>query len=263
MKWQVVLAALLIVAQARAAENTVVVSRYRAQDLISVRTRVRFTTLIVLPAGEEISEVSCGDKEYWVIDGKENTLHVKPSREGAVTNLNVVLKSKAIYSFVVEEVGAKGIPDLKVVVQPDDVLRLRDEKAGVEKTLKEQTAAHARELAEFRQARESYEADHKAALAEMEKGLRDRLAEHLVKQTFNYSCFTKTDICLAAVFGMGASTYVIGRLGPSPYFSGTDDKGVRQSGVPFERRENVYKLSKRLVSGTIYHGAKSVTFYLQ
>src|SRR5438128_1724104 len=73
------------------------IQRLGRADLIRVPTMVRFTTLIVLPEGEEISEVTCGDKEYWVIEATKGcTVHVKPAKEGAVTNLNIVSKSGAV-----------------------------------------------------------------------------------------------------------------------------------------------------------------------
>ena len=120
-------------------------------DLILVRTKVRFTTLIVLPDGEEISEVTCGDKEYWVIEGKGSNVHVKPAKEGATTNLNVVSKSKAVYSFLLEEISgskarpSKAKPDLIVRVDQEEVSQLRKDKndladllSRTERELKEQ-----------------------------------------------------------------------------------------------------------------------------
>ena len=68
--------------------------RFGETDMQTVNTKVRFTTLIQLPEGEEISEVTCGDKEFWVIEGKDGMVYVKPSKEGAVTNVNVISKNK-------------------------------------------------------------------------------------------------------------------------------------------------------------------------
>ena len=38
-----------------------------ARSLIPLQTRLRYTTMIVLPDGEEILDVICGDKDFWVI----------------------------------------------------------------------------------------------------------------------------------------------------------------------------------------------------
>ena len=72
------------------AQKKPTVERLGESDLLTVKTKVRFSTLIVLPEGEEISEVTCGDKDYWVIEAKDNAVFVKPAKEGAMTNVNVM-----------------------------------------------------------------------------------------------------------------------------------------------------------------------------
>ncbi len=85
----------------------------------TVHTRVRYSTMIVLPDGDEIVDVICGDQEFWRIDPILNIAHVKPAKEGAQTNLNLVTTSGAIYSFLLVE-GKGGLtPDLRVNVLPD------------------------------------------------------------------------------------------------------------------------------------------------
>jgi type IV secretory pathway VirB9-like protein len=39
------------------------------------------TTMIVLPEDEEILDVICGDKDFWVISATHNMAHVKPAKE--------------------------------------------------------------------------------------------------------------------------------------------------------------------------------------
>lgn len=52
-----------------------------ARSLIPLQTRLRYTTMIVLPEGEEILDVVCGDKDFWVISAAQNIAHVKPAKE--------------------------------------------------------------------------------------------------------------------------------------------------------------------------------------
>lgn len=85
------------------------------QSLIPLQTRLRFTTMIVLPDDEEILDVVCGDRDYWVISATQNIAHVKPAKAGAETNLNLVTVSGTIYSFLLTEKSAP--PDLKVHVE--------------------------------------------------------------------------------------------------------------------------------------------------
>jgi len=90
-----------------------------ARSLIPLQTRLRYTTMIVLPEGEEILDVVCGDKDFWVISAAQNIAHVKPAKEGASTNLNLVTASGTVYSFLLSEKAGSGTPDLKVYVNSD------------------------------------------------------------------------------------------------------------------------------------------------
>ena len=84
------------------------------RGVISLQTRIRYTTMIVLPESEEILDVICGDKDFWIVTATQNIAHIKPAKEGAATNLNLLTKSGAIYSFLLTEKAAP--PDLKVYV---------------------------------------------------------------------------------------------------------------------------------------------------
>lgn len=86
------------------------------RSLIPLQTRLRYTTMIVLPDGEEILDVICGDRDFWVITAVQNVAHVKPAKAGAETNLNLVTARGTIYSFLLSEKEGKTNPDLKVYV---------------------------------------------------------------------------------------------------------------------------------------------------
>jgi type IV secretion system protein VirB9 len=88
------------------------------RSVIPLQTRLRYTTMIVLPDQEEILDVICGDRDFWVISATQNIAHVKPAKEGAATNLNLVTTSGSVYSFILSE--KSGSPDLKVYVTADD-----------------------------------------------------------------------------------------------------------------------------------------------
>lgn len=89
------------------------------RSLIPLQTRLRYTTMVVLPEGEEILDVICGDKDFWVISSTHNIAHVKPAKEGAATNLNLVTASGTVYSFLLTEKNGSSTPDLKVYVNAD------------------------------------------------------------------------------------------------------------------------------------------------
>ena len=88
------------------------------RGLIQLNTRVRYTTMVVLPDGEDILDVVCGDKDFWIISAAQNIAHVKPAKEGAATNMNLVAASGTVYSFLLNE-SKTTQPDLKVYVTAD------------------------------------------------------------------------------------------------------------------------------------------------
>src|SRR5687768_17653903 len=88
------------------------------RSLVPLNTKVRYTTMVLLPEGEEILDVVCGDRDFWVISAAQNIAHVKPAKEGASTNLNLVTASGTVYSFLLTE-SKQVLPDLKVYVAAD------------------------------------------------------------------------------------------------------------------------------------------------
>jgi len=88
------------------------------RNLIQLHTRIRYTTMVILPDDEEILDVVCGDRDFWVISAAQNIAHIKPAKEGAATNLNLVTAKGTVYSFLLTE-GKAAQPDLKVYVTAD------------------------------------------------------------------------------------------------------------------------------------------------
>jgi type IV secretion system protein VirB9 len=86
--------------------------------VIPLDTKLRYTTMVILPDHEEILDVICGDRDFWIISATQHIAHVKPAKEGAATNLNLVAASGAVYSFLLTE-GKTSPPDLKVYVTAD------------------------------------------------------------------------------------------------------------------------------------------------
>jgi type IV secretion system protein VirB9 len=93
---------------------------YGSHSVIRVNTKLRFTTMIVLPDAEDILDIVCGDKDYWVISGVHNLAYIKPAKSGASTNLNLVTASGHVYSFWMTEGPADA--DIKLFITPDDTV---------------------------------------------------------------------------------------------------------------------------------------------
>ena len=58
---------------------------YSEHDVVGIQTRLRFTTVIVLPKTEQILDVVCGDKEFWPVSGALNIAYVKPAKARATS----------------------------------------------------------------------------------------------------------------------------------------------------------------------------------
>ena len=59
-----------------------------AQDqIVRIQAKTRHTTVIVLPAAEDILDFVVGDSEYWHLTGAANLAFLKPIAEGVTTNV--------------------------------------------------------------------------------------------------------------------------------------------------------------------------------
>ena len=87
------------------------------EDIARLHVKVGLTTLVVLPESERILDVTVGNREVWVVEAQLNLCHIKPAKEAARTNVNLITASGAVYSFLLEEVSAGSAqPDMKVFV---------------------------------------------------------------------------------------------------------------------------------------------------
>ena len=93
--------------------------RYHANDIVSVRAKMRYTTLIQLPSTEKILEVATGDKDFWIIDAVGNYCFLHPAKAGTHSNLNLITDKGTVYSFTLDDVETAD-PDLKVVIEPSE-----------------------------------------------------------------------------------------------------------------------------------------------
>jgi len=98
------------------------VVKYSKEDIVPVRAKLRFSTLIVLPDDEEILDFTTGDKEFWVINGAHNLCYIHPAQAGIRSNLNLITASGHVYSFLLTEISNQPNvePDLKIFVEPKE-----------------------------------------------------------------------------------------------------------------------------------------------
>src|SRR5207245_8010986 len=96
--------------------------KYSQQEIVSVRAKVRFSTLIVLPQSEEILDFATGDKEFWIINGAHNLCYVHPAQAGIRSDLHLITATGHVYSFLLTEISkdATAEPDLKLFIEPKE-----------------------------------------------------------------------------------------------------------------------------------------------
>src|ERR1700690_4308098 len=116
----VVLVVSSIAALAQESARTV---QYHSQDIVAIRAKVKYTTLIELPPSEKIMEAATGDKDFWIVDVVGNFCFVHPAKQGISSNLNLITDKGNIYSFTIQDISGStpaASPDLKVIVEPAD-----------------------------------------------------------------------------------------------------------------------------------------------
>ncbi|MGA2336537.1 MAG: TrbG/VirB9 family P-type conjugative transfer protein [Terriglobales bacterium] len=95
--------------------------QYHSQDIVAIRAKVKYTTLIELPTTEKIMQAATGDKDFWIVDVVGNFCFVHPAKQGIGSNLNLITDKGNIYSFTLQDIsGSSAEPDLKVIVEPAD-----------------------------------------------------------------------------------------------------------------------------------------------
>ena len=227
---------------------------YSAADVITVRTKVRYTTLLVLPKTEQILDFTCGDKEFWVINGNQNFAYVKPAKEGAQTNLNLVTASGNIYSFILTEVSdqPKAEPDLKIFVE------LKDEgmQAASQGTPR---FVSADELESYKEklVKAKEESDHikEAQQATINQGISRFISNVRFPYRFEAG---KRPFYVRAMYHDDRFTYIQARPEETPTLY--ENKDGQPNLVNFEYKDGVYVVTKILDNGYLVIGKQRLAF---
>lgn len=235
--------------------------KYSDAEIIPIRAKVRFSTLIVLPADEEILDFTTGDKEFWIINGVHNLCYLHPAQTGIQSNLNLVTASGHVYSFVLTEISKEqdAEPDLKVFVTRDV------DKAGIE-----QTTAPALVRATDLNAYKAEIAELRSQVAAAEKQAEDHAQQEIsqyresypAKLSFDYDLSkkaTSTPFLVSAVYHDDHFTYIksAAREKPALY----EVKDGKPNLVNFDLQNGVYIVPKIVDSGYLVVGKKRVTFH--
>jgi len=239
---------------------------YDERAVPRVNTKLRFTTMIVLPEAEEILDVVCGDKDFWVISAVQNLAYVKPAKAGVTTNVNLVTASGRIYSFVLTEGAADA--DLKVFVTWDNTTlassgRRRFYTESDLDALRREVAAATAEAAAAREAAgESMEAARLAAertAAEADARIDRFRAAYPGTLEFPYKFKAGArPFLVSAIFHDDRFTYVRTHGNELPTLYEVRDRVPNL--VSFQVQDGLFIVPKVLDDGYLVIGKKHLTF---
>jgi type IV secretion system protein VirB9 len=231
---------------------------YYPRALIVIRAKLHYTTLLVLPDGEDVVEATCGDKDVWIVNVRGALVSVKPAKAGAETNLNVVTASGQVYAFILTEVSEPSgqDPDFTVYLEPDDPAVLaagRDHPKYVA----------AQQVEDFRAqadlAREEARRTTEAARTALENGLTSVRTTYPLGLHFPYRFKADTaPFYVHAMFHDDHLTFIQAHAPELPSLYELKDGAPNL--VNFDVRDGTYIVSKILDSGYLMLGKQRLVF---
>jgi type IV secretion system protein VirB9 len=227
---------------------------YGRKDVATVNTKLRYTTLIVLPPAERILDFTIGDKEFWVVDGSENFAYVKPAKAGAHTNMNLITASGNIFSFLLVEVSAtpEAQPDLKIFVEPS-------EESMVDAAKKAPRFVSVSEVENYRRqieiAKDETREVKQAAQATIDSGITTFISN--VRFPYRFAA-GKAPFFVRAMYRDDKFTYIQARPEETPTLY--EIKDGKPNLVNFDYKDGVYVADRILGRGYLAIGKKKLAF---
>lgn len=233
----------VLAATACFADSTGRTVKYSSRDIVAIKAKLRYTTMIELPANEKILEVATGDKDYWIIDAVQNFCFLHPAKSGIQSNLNLITDRGNVYSFTLQEVSTD--PDLKVIIQPTDSSALASLNGGP----KFVDAAEA----------EAYRQQAQVAQVQARDAVTRFRSEYPTKQVkFDYRYKDQQPFNVTAMYHDDQFTYI--KTDGSEKFSLYELKDNSPNLVNFELRDGTYVIAKVLDHGYLEIGKKRLPF---
>ena len=238
------LIALTLTAVTCIAQQTARVVKYHANDIVAIRAKLRYTTMIQLPAIERILQVATGDKDFWIIDAVGSYCFLHPAKENIHSNLNLITGSGNVYSFTLDEVHDES-PDLKVVIESSDASSLASANGPVRLVpASEVITAQAQIMtaqARAAQAIEQFRSDYPT------KSLK-----------FDYRYRVKKPFDISAIYHDGQFTYI--KSSATEKFSVYELKDGKSNLVSFQLKDGTYVVPKVVDHGYLEIGKHRLAF---
>jgi len=239
------------------------VVKYTKEDVVLIRAKLRFSTLIVLPDNEDIIEFTTGDKDFWIINGAHNLCYIHPAQAGIRSNLNLVTASGHVYSFLLTEISREpnAEPELKVFIELDD--KDSSSKGGGATGYVRAAEAEAYK-AEAETSREQAQDQVRAAEARAAEEINKFRTDYPARLRFDYRLSanaSREPFLVSAIYHDDAFTYIEceAREKPALY----EVKDGKPNLIDFQYENTVYIVPKILDSGFLAIGKKKLTFSRQ
>jgi len=231
--------------------------RYGEKDVVKVKTKLRYTTLIVLPTNEQILDYTCGDKEFWVVNGNQNLAYVKPAKAGAETNLNLVTASGNIYSFILNEVSEtpNAQADLKVFIELAS-------QPMTEAASAPPRFVSAQVVDDYRQQAETAKEETKQVKRSAQAAIDSGISKFITNVRFPYRFEAgKKPFFVRAMYHDDQFTYIQARPEETPTVY--EVKDGKPNLVNFDYKDGVYVVGKILDQGYLAIGKQKLGFERQ
>ena len=219
---------------------------YHVKDIVNIRAKVKYTTLIELPTTEKIIEAATGDKEFWIIDVVGTFCFVHPAKKGSQSNLNLITDKGNIYSFTLEDVTDQAVdPDLKVIVEPADQSSIVASSGPAQYVPAAQVTALANQL--------------QALQSHITQAVDDYKATYPTQLRFDYSFRSgEAPFNVAAIYHDATFTYI--KSGATEKFAVYEVRDGAPNLINYELRDGTYIVAKVLDKGYFEVGKKHMEF---
>jgi type IV secretion system protein VirB9 len=247
----------------RAATDTARVVKYAQNDIVPVKAKLRFSTLIILPEKEEILDFTTGDKEFWIINGAHNLCYIHPAQAGIRSNLNLITASGHVYSFLLTEISGdpNAEPDLKIFIEPKEQSGIGGSAFAQGYVSASEAEAYKREIQTIR---DQANAQIQAAQASAQQQIQKFRSEYATKLHFDYhfeSKGTGQPFLVSAIYHDDVFTYIKCAASEKPAIY--EVKDGKPNLINFDLANGVYVVPKIVDTGYLAIGKKKLTFSRQ
>jgi type IV secretion system protein VirB9 len=244
-----------------AATDSARIVKYAQNDIIPIKAKLRFSTLIILPEKEEILDFTTGDKDFWIINGAHNLCYIHPAQAGIRSNLNLITASGHVYSFLLTEISsdANADPDLKIFIEPKEQSGIGTGNLSQGFVPATEAEAYKREIQTIR---DQANAQVQSAQTNTEQQIQKFRSEYSAKLMFDYQFDEKEagkPFLVSAIYHDDAFTYIKCAASEKPAIY--EIKDGKPNLINFELQNGVYIVPKIVDTGYLAIGKKKLAFF--